>query len=108
LFTVAGFGVVGLLAVMSGCAPPKPGIDTTPPGFLPIRADHLRVSDGLNTGSEIILVSGFKTTNLIGRDRSLRLVVSVGDTSEVSVSSAQQYRKALEGKFGVTPASTDG
>ncbi len=81
LFTIAGFGVAGLLAVMPGCAPPKPGIGTTPPGFLTIRADYLRVSDGFNTGSETIPVSGFKKTNLIGRDRSLRLVVSVGDSA---------------------------
>jgi hypothetical protein len=78
LFTVAGFGVGGLLAVMPGCGPPKP--DTTPPGFLTIRADYLRVSDGFNTGSETIPASGFTKANQIGRDRSLRLVVSVGDS----------------------------
>src|SRR5205809_1061592 len=79
LLTVAGFGVAGLLAVMPGCGP-RPAVDTTPPGFLTIRADYLRVTDGFNTGSETIPASGFTKANPIGRDRSLRLVVSGGDS----------------------------
>lgn len=66
------------LACLAACWPaPQPNnlpSDHTPPGFVEIRAEYVRVSDGLNTGSEIIPQTGFTRAN-IPRDR--RIVLSV-------------------------------
>jgi hypothetical protein len=72
--------LVGAMILETGCCNPRGGVDTTPPGFLSLRAEYIRVTDGVSVGSESIPWTGFTKTNQIGRDRRLRLVASVGDS----------------------------
>jgi len=72
---------LGCSLALLGCGPPADTeTDTTPPGFLAIQADYIRVSDGLSTGTEAIPVGGFTKAASLPTDRRLRLVASVGDS----------------------------
>src|SRR6267142_4842113 len=50
------------------CPAPPDTDDMTPPGFLAIQAEYIRVSDGLSTGTEAIPAGGFIRAGLLPTD----------------------------------------
>lgn len=78
---------------LGACQPTGPTNDSTPPGFVGIEAEYVRVADNRSTGVEQVPVAGFVKANLIGQDRRLVLTVVAGD-SESGVASISRRAEA--------------
>lgn len=78
---------------LGACQPTGPSSDSTPPGFVGIEAEFVRVADNRSTGVEQVPVAGFVKANLIGLDRRLVLTVVAGD-SESGIASISRRAEA--------------